>query len=296
MLSKFIAVLFVFIFLGTASLQAQNIPEEQLQLLKRTEDSLVLMSDSMMNAMIPDTREGYCERFVRQLVRALKNPNSFSYPFEKLNTKINIIYSGDNFFRIFNWYIMPDDIRPRYYGAIQMNSPKLKLIPLFDHTADLGKTFADSVLTNERWFGALYYRILENEVDGERIYTLFGLNATNIASNRKVLEPMKFTGKGVAFGAPIFYLKEKTPNQRFILEYKKDVQVSLNWDEDLKTIFFDRLVSSVNDTNRKYTFVPSSQYDGFKWENNKWTLVQDLIPAQNLKDGQAPTPKPMKKE
>jgi hypothetical protein len=51
----------------------------------------------------------------------------------------------------------------------------------------------------------------------------------------------------------------------------------------------------VNDTNRKYTFVPSSQYDGFKWENGKWNLVQDLIPAQTLKDGQAPTPKPMKK-
>ncbi len=294
MLKKIIHIIAVFFFFA-ANTFAQSITDEQMQLLKHTEDSLVLMSDSMMNAMIPDTREGYCEKFVRQLVRTLKIPNSYSFPFEKLKSKINIIISGDNHFRIFNWYILHDDIRPRYYGAIQVNTPKLKLIPLFDRTADLGKTFADSILTNERWFGALYYRILENEVDGEKVYMLFGLNTTNIASNRKVLEPMKFTDKGVDFGAPIFYLKGKTALKRFVLEYKKDVQVSLNWDGDLKTIFFDRLVSSVNDTNRKYTFVPSSQYDGFRWENNQWSLVQDLIPAQNLKDGQAPTPKPMKK-
>jgi hypothetical protein len=295
MMQKFLAFLFV-LFLCSAPSFAQSIPDEQIQVLKRTEDSLVAMSDSMMNAMIPDSREGYCEKFVRQLVRALKTTNSFSFPFEKLKTKINIITSEDNRFRIFNWYVLPDDIRPRYYGAIQMNNPKLKLIPLFDHTADLPKNYADSVLSNERWFGALYYRILENESEGEKIYTLFGLNATNIASNRKVLEPMKFTDKGVEFGASIFNIKGKGNIQRFVLEYKKDVQVSLNWDADMKTIFFDRLVSSVNDTNRKYTFVPSSQYDGFRWEKGKWNLVQDLIPAQNLKDGQAPTPKPMKKE
>jgi len=261
------------------------------------EDSLIALSDSMFTAFIPDTRVDYCQKFAKMLVRALKTPNSYEYGFDSLGKKINIIKPDDNAFRIFNWPILPDGIRPRYYGAVQMAGSGLKLYPLFDRTTDLGKGVEDSILTNERWFGALYYRILTNEVRGEKIYTLFGLNSSNLVSNKKVLEPMRITENGISFGAPIFGVaSENNQNgtiNRYIMEYRKDVQASLNWDDELKLIYFDRLVSQSNDPNRKYTYVPSGQYDGFRWSGNRWTYVQDLIPVQPLKDGEAPAPVPL---
>lgn len=266
--------------------------------LKVMEDSLVITADSMYNAFIPDERTLYNEKFVKQLVRALKMQGSYSYPFDELQKKINILYPEDKTFRIFNWSIAPTDITRRYYGAIQMNSAGLKLYPLFDYSGSLSKGAEDSVLTDGKWYGALYYRIMPNDVDGQTVYTLFGLNASSAISNKKLMDPMTITAKGPVFGAPIFNVRSQgRPSERinrFIIEYKKEVQASMNWDADLNAVYFDKLVSQVNDPNRKYTYVPSGEYDGFKWDNGYWNYVQNLIPIDALKDGQAPTPIPVK--
>ena len=171
-----------------------------------------------------------------------------------------------------------------------MQGAQLKLYPLVDYTVELGRNAADSELANSKWFGALYYRILTREVNGQKTYTLFGLNETNPETKRKVLDPLMITDNGPVFGARIFKGGNGISNQyRFILEYKRSVQVSMNWDEERQIIFFDHLVSQTNDPSRKYTYVPSGQYDGFKWRNNEWEYVEDLIPVQNLKDGEAPS-------
>ncbi len=133
---------------------------------------------------------------------------------------------------------------------------------------------------------------MSHEVNGHAVYTLFGLNASSPLSNRKVLDPMTIDEHGVTFGAPIFGVaSENFPKQRinrFVLEYKKGVQASMNWDEEKKVIIFDKLVSQGNDPRRKYTYAPSGQYDGFRWNNEMWNYLTDLIPVTILKDGEAP--------
>ncbi len=290
---------FVCISLLTTTAQAQTPPaEDDLAYLQQVEDSLVKLSDSVYNAFIPDERPLYCEKFVRQLVRALKTPNSYSYNFPKLSEAINIIAPDDKSFRIFNWQIQPQPHIVRYYGAIQRAGEELNLIPLFDYGHELKNNVQDSILNNQRWFGALYYRIMDHEINGEKVYTLFGLNASSPISNKKILDPLRFTENGVVFGAPVFnYSSESDPSvsvKRFVMEYKKGVQASLNWDADLKMIYFDRLASQVNDPNRKYTYAPTGQYDGFRLQDGKWTFIRDLIPIQTFKDGEAPAPKAFK--
>lgn len=264
--------------------------------LAKIEDSLFILTDSIYYAPIPDTRVYYNDKFVKQLVRALKMPSSYNYPFKKLKDRINLIYSDDKSFRMFNWVIAaPNENNRRYYGAIQMPGDKLKLYGLVDYSNELTRSPEDSVLTGGKWFGALYYRIMANEVDGQVVYTLFGVNESNPISKRKVLDALVITEAGPRFGAQVFGLnsqKTNQPIQRFVLEYKKNVQVSLNWDEERKAIYYDRLVSEQNDPNRKYTFVPSGQYDGFRWQGEKWVHQKDLIPVLELKNGEAPSGAP----
>src|SRR5690606_22692219 len=99
-------------------------------------------------------------KFIKTLVDALKIPNSFSFPFDSLKT-ISIQSSPDKHFRIFSWYIMNDDGSYRFYGTIQMNSPdgKLQMYPLVDYTPSFTHP-ADSITTNDRWYGALYYSVI----------------------------------------------------------------------------------------------------------------------------------------
>lgn len=265
--------------------------------IKKVEDSLVVMSDSMYHAYIPDERPAYVAKFVKQLVTALKTPNSWGYEFPKLSQEINIIYAEDKSFRIFNWVIAPSEVTRRYYGAVQLPGEDLKLFPLIDYSAELKKCAEDSILTDGKWFGGIIYKIMPATVDGEKIYTLFTKNASSPISNKKVLDPMMITEDGLVFGAPIFDLNSScSPSQpinRFVIEYKKEVQASMNWEPDFNAIFFDRLVSQVNDPHRKYTYVPSGQYDGFKWKGDKWTFVKNLIPIDIREDGEAPTPNPI---
>ncbi len=294
MFRKALTFLGLVLMIGPGKADAQDFKN-----IAAIEDSLLVTADSMYNAFIPDMRTVHTEQFVRQLVRALKEPNSYSYPFTKLQEKINIIYPDDKSFRLFNWSVMPTEITTLYFGAIQMPGEQLKLYPLRDISDQIKKGAEDTILTGGKWYGAIYYRIIPQQFEGRKIYTMFGLNGGSAMTNKKVLDPMVVTDKGVTFGAPIFNMRSQNrPAERinrFIMEYKKTVQASLNWDKDMNAVYFDRLVSEANDPNKKYTFVPSGQYDGFRW-NERWDYIQDLIPIDPLTDGKAPAPVPIKRQ
>ncbi len=280
------------LFFGFNS-SAQSISPRELVNLRKMEDSLIVSADSMFSAFIPDMRIAYSERFARQLVHALKIPNSYRYPFDTLRKMINIVYADDNSFRIFNWEIIPGNIPNRYYAALQLPQEKLKLIGLNDYTQQIGNGVEDSVLSGGKWYGALIYRVKSTTVKGQKIYNLFGRNTSGPVSDKKVIDPMYFTKTGVTFGAPIFGIASRNNPQkrvnRFVLEYKKGVSVSMNWSEERQMIVFDKLVSIANDPNRRYTYVPSGVYDGLIWDNEIWNYQHDLIDIKILEDGEAPT-------
>ncbi|MBL7719092.1 MAG: hypothetical protein JNL72_09685 [Flavipsychrobacter sp.] len=300
MITRLIASLLLFfsVSLSVPARAQDDVEPGESATLAQLEDSLVVYADSIYEAPIPDTRLYYNDKFVKLLVRALKAPNSYSYPFKKLDARMNILISPDDkSFRMFNWVIAaPNDEDRRYYGAIQLPGETLKLFGLSDYSDKMTAAPEDSVLTGGKWFGALYYRIMSREVDGETVYMMFGVNEASRISKKKLIDPMVLTDKGPRFGAPVFALNNKAgrPYHRFVLEYKKSVNVSLNWDEEKKLVYFDRLTSE--DPNRKYTYVPTSQYDGFRWQNGKWNIVKDIIPVMEMKDGEAPSGAPITPE
>lgn len=282
----------LFFAFSNQGIRAADISSESKAAMKQMEDTLCAYADSMYTAFLPDMRPIYSERFVRHLVTALKTPDSWSYDFPLLTKKINILYPEDKTFRVFNWEIAPADGVRRYYGAIQLPGTALKLYGMVDHSTDIGRDAEDTILRKGVWFGCLYYRIQKTSNDGEDYYTLFGMNASSRTSNKKVLDPLTFSDAGPVFGAPIFAVNSQTKPgnriKRFILEYKKGVQVGMNWDNEKGVIYFDDLVSAVNDPARKYTYVPSGQINAFKWADGQWNYLSDIITIVPRKDGQAP--------
>src|SRR5579872_7443843 len=95
-------------------------PEEK-ELLRR-EDSLKVFADLIVNGEKAEDRFRADSQFIRSLVRALKLPNSFYYPFDSLET-ISRLYSPDSAFRILTWQFKKDDLMYLQEGAIQMNEP-----------------------------------------------------------------------------------------------------------------------------------------------------------------------------
>lgn len=240
--------------------------------------------------------------FIRMLVRSLKTPNSFYYPYDSLET-VSRIYAPDSSFRIFSWQWERDEDYFRQRGAIQMKTAdgSLKLFPLVD-ISEFTTAPQDSVRTGKNWIGAIYYGIVMKTFNNKKYYTLLGYDDNNMRSARKWIEVLSFdeTGKPV-FGGSLFSLKDSKdsavkyapPVARYLMEYKKEGRARMNYDKDLDMIVFDHLIVEQNQADQPFNKVPDGDYQGFKWENGQWALVDKIFDFK-LKDGEAPLPAPIK--
>lgn len=272
----------------------QDISKSDLRQLAKKEDSLKVYADSMINAERAGKRFLSDSQFVKTFVRALKIKNSFSYRFDSLET-VSRIYPQDSSFRIFTWQLKKDEYMYYQKGAIQMKTPdgSLKLYPLFDASMFTAKP-NDSVRTRNNWIGAIYYRIVQKEFNGRKYYTLLGFDDYTVSSNRKWMEVMHFsddTGEPV-FGGPVITFKDDTGKvkpvlNRFNIEYKKEARTNFNYNPEMDMIIYDHLISESDQPERKETYIPDGDFEGFKWQNGQWVHVDQVFNFK-LKDGEFP--------
>lgn len=263
------------------------------------EDSIKQYAHDIVNAQEALQRFNADSIFTKMLVRALKEPFSFYYPFDSLQT-ISRLYAPDSSFRIFTWQVVRDASVFRRHGAIQMNSAngELVLYPLLDNTANI-EDINNAVLSTNSWIGAIYYKILLNIYNGKKYYTLLGYDENSFNSTKKRIEVLTFDASNKpAFGAAQYFdiTKEGTPvppQARFSIEYKKGANALMRYDDELNMILFDHLIPENNEPQKKYTYVPDGDYEAFKWQNGRWVHVNKVFDFK-LQDGQAPIEKPVK--
>ena len=270
-----------------------------LRNFNRSEDSMKQYSRAMIKEPNSSQRFIADSIFIRMLVKSLRNPHSFYYPYDSLET-VSRIYAPDSSFRIFSWQFNRDDTYFRQRGAIQMRTAdgSLKLFPLLDMSEFTGAP-QDSVRAPANWVGAIYYGMVMKTFNGKNYYTLLGFDDNNAKSTRKWIDVLTFNAAGQPqFGGPYFAMQPTkqtmpAPFARFCLEYKKLGKARLNYDPEMDMIIFDHLISEENAPEKKYTLVPDGDYEGFKWNNGKWNYVNKVFDFK-LKDGEAPMPEPIK--
>jgi hypothetical protein len=286
--------LLIILIAGFSSVSAQHLTADEKTSLDNRQDSLMHFAYDIVNAREANQRFRSDSSFIRMLVRALKTPNSFYFPFDSLQT-ISKLYAPDSSFRIFTWQVKKDEFVYLQRGAIQKRTPdgSLKLIPLHDVSMFTSRPL-DSIRTADSWIGAIYYRIIEKSFQGKNIYTLLGFDSYNISSNKKWMEVLTFDEGGQpVFGGPYFSFKDdsakaaKKGTVRFNIEYKKEASTTFNYDSSLDMIVFDHLISESNEPVRKDSYVPDGDYEGFKWQNGQWLHVVKVFTTA-LKDGQYP--------
>ena len=281
----------------TIFLFAQRIKKGELGLLQNKEDSLKIYANKLIQGITAESRFNADSMFTKMFVRALVTKNSYYYPFDSLET-ISKLYSPDSSFRIFTWQMVINENMVRQHGAIQMrtNDGSLKLYPLIDKS-DVTINLADTFANNKGWIGAVYYKLIATNNGHQNYYTLLGYDENNIRSNRKIIETLNFGTDEPTFGGRLFSFEEdsipKPAVSRYIMEYKKDAGARLTYDDDLKMIVFEHLESESNEPNKKWTYIPDGDYEGFKWKNGKWVHINKVF---NLvtPEGKEPLPNPVK--
>ncbi|MCA5003765.1 hypothetical protein [Sphingobacterium bovistauri] len=207
--------------------------------------------------------------FIKILVSALKEPNSYFFNFDKLKI-ISSVRSPDDTFRIFSWNIPMHDGSYLYYGSIQRKSGSLNLIPLLDKTFEIKNAELD-IVGNDFWYGAQYYDIIPFQKDK---YILLGWKGHNAQNTKKVIEVLRFMPNGdIKLGDNIFL--EDTSLARKIFTYAKEATMLLAFQNADHRIIFDHLVPLEDSTNQRN--VPDLTHDAYLLEGKGLKLLKDVL-------------------
>ena len=313
---------------GIAKMNAQDYKElyteADLATLRSYEDSIDIFSGLMLHDTVAASRFLSCKFIIKHLVQALKVDNSFQYPFPQLQ-RISIQYPEDSSFRVFTWQLYVDANEYRYFGAIQLNNEQLQLIPLSDRSANILNP-EQTVTTNEEWFGAIYYNIMQ--VDSKeygRYYMLFGYDANSFFVRRKLIDVMQIKDNKAHFGLPVFtippdILEEKkkiaeynasVPEgnrikisdaeilakqgegeilNRFVVTYSAEASAILNYDPEYDLILLDNMIEAGgNYPGQGQVYVPDGSYRGFKLQDDgTWLQIEKIF-----NDFQETAPRPV---
>ena len=257
--------------------QPQNANQPQYESansqFKVYEDSLKKLGKQIVNGKDETDRKSATYKFIPLLVRALKLPGSFDYPFDSVKT-IRITLAPDNKFRIFNWFVNINDVAYRFYGAVQVNSPrKLELYPLIDYTENISKP-EDTVTSSKKWYGAEYYAILPPDKKG--IYLLLGWKGINENLTSRLIDALKFENGKLVFGAPVFSVSGQIKN-RIIFKYTHQASMMLKYLPKKNLIVFDHLAPPDPKMKGKFeSYGPDLSYDALHYTNGEWTLEENI--------------------
>jgi len=292
---KRITVVFLSIILySTASAQHSD-ESVHIKQLEQLQDTLISIGKRLVNNDTEMERQNANGQFIKTLVQALRVPNSFNFKFDSLKV-VHILNAPDNRFRIFTWFMQFDDGSYRYYGTVQINTgDKLVMFPLSDYSPFM-KAPEDSVTTNAKWYGAVYYKIIPVYTEKNPYYVLLGWKGNTVKTNKKVIDVITFRDNKPVFGHSVFDGNSKV-RKRVVFEYTRQASMVLNYDAAQNQIVFDHLAPPDKKQKGHFdVYGPDLSYDGYRFKDGRWEYVEnlDMRNKPNSHDGEYQDPKKLK--
>ena len=260
------------------------------------QDSLSKLSSRIWKQKTDSGRMQANTVFFNKFHSALQSTSSVDNAFDSING-ITCAASADNKFCVFTWNIPLSDGTNRYFGFIQYKMDSTVVIPLRSDFSEI-EDFDTKQFTPQMWYGAIYYKLIEVEIGGQKAYTLLGWDGYTTNSNRKFIDIVYFDPNGnVVFGMPVFKT-DKGIKTRVVLEYAEKANMLLRYDyqaimvekkkkikkESAWLIVMDRMVpmDPSMDGVRKYYVPTGDTYDGYIFRKGYWTLVENVDVANKL--------------
>jgi hypothetical protein len=256
------------------SLQGAGNPES----LARAETQIGRLFTRIAASTVDADKKIINDSIVQLMGIALQISGSMDYPFSGL-TKMGKISSTDAKIRIYTWNLPRVDGTNTYFGFLQYktnNKGEIKQVFLHDKHAEIPDT-SSGILSPSQWYGMLIYEIVETKDGGNTFYTLLGLDNRNLFISCKIADVLYFDDQyEPVFGKSIFHYQNKLLC-RVIFQYSAKVKMGMKWNSKMKMIIFDHLAPSSSSYTGNFAYYgPDFSYDGLKFENGRWELVEKV--------------------
>ncbi len=206
-----------------------------------------------------------------------KDPALYEDSFKGLN-RMSTLLSKDKKVKICTWNIEHNNATHTFYGAIitKKESGEISVYPLIDKTKEL-KNPDRLTLNHKKWYGAIYFDIIETKYKKQIYYTLIGFKGNSELTKIKLLETLTIQSSGEPRLETSILAKGPGFMPRLIFEYSAGANMMMRYDGDHKMIVVDNLSPSDPMFKDVYRFYgPDFSYNGYKFEKGKWVIYPDI--------------------
>lgn len=240
--------------------------------------NLKVLFQKLTNSREDEHKIELSEQIASRLFPLLKEPSFFTNKFTGLE-KLSTLISPDGEFKVCTWNVEFQDGRNVFNGGVAVRDIKNNSIHFnaLNDSRSMINSPERVALSPSKWYGAVYYDLVETEYKKNKYYTLLGYNANDAFSKIRVLDVVTIAGNSrVTFGAPLFAY-DKQIKRRVLFEYSARVNMMLRYDAKVKMIVMDHLAPSdpMFKNDPRY-YGPDFTYDGFKFQDGKWQFISEV--------------------
>jgi len=265
------------LFMGGLLTLVGNAQEEKAFSFSEAEQEIEALAKTVVTDSLLENRVAAHKQLNAVLQKTLEHPNSFTYPFEELQS-VSVQMPEDSTFRVFTWQLFVDNDTYKYGGLLQVNNKEeTTLYPFTDASDEIASYDIEyDILSPENWYGALYYNIQEFDTLDQKKYLLFGFDGFQFFHKRKIVEVLSFDEEGQpVFGAEVFTKEVEgypsSTQNRLYAEYDASIAVRLNYDPSLDIIIQDHLVQMRGQyRGQGMVNVPDGSYEGYYFQEGQW--------------------------
>jgi uncharacterized protein len=246
---------------------------------KQIIDSLNYYGTLLVNAPEDTLRKEANANFYKLLQSTLQQQTALNNALKDSVKILSHLLSTDGKLAIYTWALPATDDTYKYFGFVHIvEKKKLTLHKLNDKSDEITNP-EQAQLNNTRWWGCVYYKMVEKQSKGTTYYTLLGWDGNDGTSNKKVIEPMVVSNSGlIKMGASIFYYpKDKLTKRRIVFEYNDLAVMTLRYEIIRDEIVFDGLSPSEERFRGNYAFYgPDMSFDAFQFKSGKWQYTPQI--------------------
>ena len=267
----------ILLILTTLCCQAKND-----LIFKPIVDSINNMFMAISEMSSDNKKEEKNQDLIETLKDFLHNPQSFDHAIDTLKY-LSCIKSGDNALRIYTWNLNYKDGTFKYFGFVQQKDKgRINVYSLDDRrnrNANPNSKQDLEYYTTSEWYGCIYYECITKTWNSKTYYTLIGWDGANSLLNRKIIEVLSFTRRGIPVFEKKMFKVNRVISSKLIFEYADRATMLLRYNSKHNIIVIDHLSPS-EDRFKDMTqyYGPDMSYDALEFKGGRWIMESDIDP------------------
>ena len=268
----FVILLIITPFLGMSK---NNSP------FKAVVDSVNSLFEEILQVKSDDKKEELNVDLLKYFEKFLRNPESFDHPIDSVKY-LSCLKSSDNALRIYSWNLCYSDGSFKYFGYIQQKANgKINVYNLQDRRNKnqyAPKKDLEYYTTSE-WYGCIYYECITSKWNSRTYYTLIGWDGADNLINRKIIEVLAFTKRGIPVFEKKMFKVDRMISSRLIFEYADRATMLLRYNDKHKIIVIDHLSPSEDRFKDMYQYYgPDMSFDALEFKAGRWMFESNINP------------------